>query len=77
MPVELRGGWCGDGFVQRGVEACDGNARTTPTRACRAACPRCGDGFVRAGVEACDDGNSIDLDGCTNRCTLPVIAATG
>jgi cysteine-rich repeat protein len=32
----------------------------------------CGDGYTRSGVEECDDGNSINNDGCTNACTLPV-----
>ncbi len=48
--------------------------------ACLAACGRtglvvaghdagtCGDGIVNPG-EACDDGNAVDTDGCTTRCT--------
>lgn len=32
------------------------------------ASPRCGDGIVGAG-EDCDDGNAIEGDGCTTRCT--------
>ena len=30
--------------------------------------PSCGDGTVVADVEECDDGNSSNLDECTNRC---------
>ncbi len=30
----------------------------------------CGDGLIGAD-EPCDDGNQIDLDGCSNTCTLP------
>ena len=33
--------------------------------------PRCGDGKVQSG-EACDDGDEIDINGCTNSCTLGV-----
>ena len=54
---------CGDGFVQAGVEECDGSVE------CRMDCTerRCGDGILDRG-EDCDDGNDADDDACTNAC---------
>jgi cysteine-rich repeat protein len=43
------------------VSGCDEDAKT----------PVCLDGVVDRG-EACDDGDMVDENGCTNRCTLPV-----
>jgi cysteine-rich repeat protein len=67
---------CGDGLLQRGVEACDagdGNADAPDT--CRTNCslPTCGDGIQDA-AEACDEGasNADDVpDACRRACKLP------
>ena len=65
--------FCGDGFVQTGVESCDdGNSDNTDScpdgngGTCQPA--TCGDGFLQAGVESCDDGNTLDGDGCSHTC---------
>ena len=39
-------------------------------------CVTCGDG-VKAAGEACDDGNAIDVDACSNTCTLGPIIVYG
>jgi cysteine-rich repeat protein len=63
--------FCGDGFLERGVEECE----PPNTATCDATChtihpPRCGDRVVDPG-EACDDGNSSNQDDCLNTCQLP------
>src|SRR5262249_3012900 len=68
--------FCGDGFVEQGVEQCDdGNASNSD--GCVAGCvlAQCGDGFLHLGVEECDDGNLIDGDGCSSMCKLPFCGA--
>src|SRR5262249_21342749 len=59
---------CGDGIVEKGIEACD-DGNTVDTDGCRNNCslPSCGDGVVSMGEE-CDDGNKDDTDDCTSRC---------
>jgi cysteine-rich repeat protein len=70
--VNCKKAFCGDGFVEAGVEECD-DANAVDTDTCTSACRKatCGDGFVEQGVEQCDDGNGVDTDGCRNDCTLP------
>jgi cysteine-rich repeat protein len=63
--------FCGDGFVQAGVEACDDGENGDDTDACVGGCvaASCGDGVVHAGVEECDDGeNGNDGDACVTGC---------
>lgn len=60
---------CGDGVVDSG-EICDENGETV---SCTYICTvsSCGDGIVNETAgELCDDGNLIDLDHCTNACTI-------
>ena len=67
---------CGDGYAQRGVEACDeglANSDLEPN-ACRTNCERahCGDGILDDG-ETCDEGeaNSDEQpDACRTQCVL-------
>ncbi|MEZ4451240.1 MAG: DUF4215 domain-containing protein [Nannocystaceae bacterium] len=72
---------CGDGLLQKDVEACDMGADNDDQGACTTQCTRatCGDGFVQ-GDEACDDGdaNKSEADGqggCSIYCV--VLAACG
>jgi cysteine-rich repeat protein len=62
--------YCGDGFVQSGVEECDdGNDDETDDCIpvfCTGA--SCGDGFLQDGEEECDDGNLEDGDACPTTC---------
>jgi cysteine-rich repeat protein len=56
--------------------ACDCAVATSSSSSGGGACDHgvvttCGDGAIGAGEE-CDDGNCIDNDGCTNKCTDPV-----
>jgi len=68
--------FCGDGFVQMGLEQCD-DANKDDTDDCIACADAvCGDGLVQAGVEECDDANEDDDDECANDCTLPVAGTT-
>jgi cysteine-rich repeat protein len=64
---------CGDGVVNNG-ELCD--AGPTGSATCTATCqpigPVCGDGTVNQASEQCDDGNTNNLDACSNTCLLPV-----
>jgi cysteine-rich repeat protein len=68
--VECQLSYCGDGFVQSGVEQCDdGNDVDTDDCLpvfCTAAA--CGDGSLWAGHEECDDGNDEDGDDCPTTC---------
>jgi cysteine-rich repeat protein len=62
--------FCGDGFMQAGVEECDdGNDEDTdaclPVFCIPAAC---GDGSLWEGEEECDDGNEDDGDACPTSC---------
>lgn len=61
--------FCGDGFVQNGVEQCD-DKNGSNTDACLTTCQvaKCGDGFVHTGVETCDDGNGSNTDACPTTC---------
>ncbi len=60
--------FCGDGFVERGVEQCDdhNSDNTDSCVACKTAF--CGDGFIHTGVEQCDDHNFVSNDGCNSSC---------
>jgi cysteine-rich repeat protein len=64
--------FCGDGYMQAGVEFCDdGNLESND--ACTAPfCEpaSCGDGIIWAGMEECDDGNQEDGDQCPTSCTV-------
>ena len=62
--IACKDAYCGDGFVQEGVETCDdaNEDNTDDCVACQTA--YCGDGFVQEGVEACDDGNEDTTDDC-------------
>jgi len=63
--------FCGDGYLERGVEQCE----PPNTATCDAVChtiqvPRCGDRIVDPG-EQCDDGNASNQDDCLNNCQRP------
>lgn len=63
--------FCGDGYVNAGVEACD-DGNTNNNDGCESDCtlpPSCGNGIVEAG-ESCDDGNSSNTDNCLNSCVF-------
>ena len=70
--VDCHVAFCGDGFVQKGVEQCDDANNTTSDTCISCVVAKCGDGFVHAGVESCDDGNNVNGDGCSSTCQLPV-----
>ncbi len=53
----------GDGFI----DCDDPDCKLTP------ACGLCGNGKVDS-AETCDDGNRVDGDGCSSRCTLELCA---
>ena len=64
-----RDAYCGDTFVQAGVETCD-DGNTTGGDGCDPTCQLefvCGDTVVDPGEE-CDDGNSDNTDACLNTC---------
>ena len=67
---------CGDGIKTKN-EACDDGLNTGGYGKCAAGCvlgPRCGDGTVQAAQgEQCDDGNLVDGDGCSSKCTVDVV----
>lgn len=61
---------CGNGVVE-GSEVCDTAGQS---QSCDADCtaPACGDGTTNSAAgEQCDDGNTNNLDGCSNACKLP------
>jgi cysteine-rich repeat protein len=62
--------FCGDGFVQEGLEECDDGDDDATDEClpvfCEAAA--CGDGTLWAGEEECDDGNLEDDDACPSSC---------
>ncbi len=62
---------CGDGTLDPG-ETCDppGDPAGASGNICRSDCTVCGDGIQDPGEE-CDDGNSNNLDGCRNDCSIP------
>ena len=65
-------GYCGDGKVQEGHEACDeGYGLNGQPGHCNQICSGttavCGNGIVEYG-EACDDGNTVDNDYCSADC---------
>ncbi len=68
--TQCKQAFCGDGFVQTGVEACD-DGNKVDDDACSNACALkdCGDGMIQPG-EQCDDGNAIETDACTSLCLL-------
>jgi cysteine-rich repeat protein len=61
---------CGDGIVEKGVEACD-DGNTIDNDTCTNHCTffTCGNGKLDPGEE-CDDGNRDDHDACRNSCLL-------
>lgn len=62
---------CGDGRVNHDLgELCDLGTQNSNQGACLQTCQvaTCGDGLVQTDVEECDDGNTIDIDSCTNTC---------
>ena len=73
--------YCGDGVVDAAQnEECDDGLNIGGYGFCGASCllgPRCGDSIVQntpeidGSAEQCDDGNTDDLDGCTNDCGVP------
>lgn len=65
---------CGNGQLD-GAEQCDDGRNTTGYgTGCAPGCvtpPRCGDGVRQADKgEECDDGNTHDLDACSNTCRV-------
>jgi cysteine-rich repeat protein len=64
---------CGDGFVDSATgETCDPPSLPAPNGSdCRDDCTYCGDGYMDVGEE-CDDGDSDDMDECSNDCLLPM-----
>ena len=70
---------CGDGNVDPG-ETCDVADPAAPA-GCRPAggaeeCTSCGDNSQQAS-EGCDDGNLVDGDGCSSRCTIEPFCGDG
>jgi cysteine-rich repeat protein len=67
-------GACAFAPVNNGTTCNDNNAQTINDRCQNGACigstATCGNG-VAEGNEACDDGNTSNVDGCTNTCALP------
>lgn len=71
---------CGDNKINNAAgEECDeGAGFNADDRDCTSTCRRnvCGDGLVNLlgplYVEQCDDMNSMQTDGCSNVCTLPI-----
>ncbi len=63
--------YCGDAFVQAGIEQCD-DGNSSDEDNCLVGCYAavCGDGHTFAGVEGCDDGNKNPGDGCDAVCTI-------
>ena len=63
--------FCGDAFVQAGLEQCD-DGNTANEDSCVTGCylATCGDGHTYAGVEDCDDGNKQSGDGCDADCKM-------
>lgn len=78
MQGTCQGAFCGDGFLQVGIEECD-DGNNVNGDACSADCHLenlpaiippvsvCGNGIVEADEE-CDDGNDIENDACANNC---------
>jgi cysteine-rich repeat protein len=64
-PSSCQAAYCGDGYVQAGVEQCD-DGNGSDGDGCVAGCvfAYCGDGYVYAGAEQCDDGNGDNGDAC-------------
>jgi len=61
--------YCGDGYVETGVEQCDEGAMPDPHGACPSMCMSayCGDGYVwsdEGGTEQCDDGTNALTGAC-------------
>src|SRR5207247_73680 len=63
--------FCGNALLDPG-ELCDLGTQNsnTPGSVCRTDCSpaRCGDGILDAPLEVCDDGNTVNSDGCSDRC---------
>ena len=59
---------CGDDIIDQG-ETCDPEGDPFPPNGnlCRVDCTYCGDAIVDTD-EACDDGDSSEINGCTNAC---------
>jgi cysteine-rich repeat protein len=58
--------FCGDGYIQLGVEICDDGNILDSDLCVSPFCVDafCGDGYLMEGVEACDDNNMSDGDAC-------------
>lgn len=73
---------CGDGVIDA-TEVCDGGAAlnsNSSANCCRLTCtlPFCGDGVVDSNnQEFCDDGNNLNGDGCSSRCTIEETCGNG
>ena len=70
--------FCGDGFLQAGVEMCDDGNLESNDGCLGTFCTEafCGDGFVNEGVEECDDNNMDDNDACPSTC-VPAFCGDG
>ena len=66
--------FCGDGYLQAGVEVCDdGNLENNDGCISPLCIPaECGDGYVWEGMEECDDQNDNNNDDCVEGCTEAV-----
>jgi cysteine-rich repeat protein len=66
--------FCGDGYVEAGVEFCDDGNQNSNDACTHPFCEPniCGDGITYDGMEDCDDANDVDGDACTNGCTTAV-----
>ena len=63
--------FCGNGLLDSN-ELCDLGIQNSnaPGSICRTDCSpaRCGDSILDAPLEVCDDGNTVNSDGCSDRC---------
>jgi cysteine-rich repeat protein len=69
-PFNCLTAFCGDGYIQAGIEECD-DGNSDWADGCGADCITefCGDGIIQSNLgEDCDDGNIVDGDGCDSSC---------